>query len=87
MVGFDQRNPHHCFDLLSHSFHTVESIQPRAASLAACERNLLLCAAFFHDIGKIECATDRGDRLVFYVKSLLRLLSQFSTKWDTCRQK
>lgn len=66
MVGFDQRNPHHCFDLFSHSLHAVKSIQRRTASLPACERNLLLCAAFFHDIGKIECAMDRGDRLVFY---------------------
>jgi len=43
MKGFDQRNYHHCFDVLTHTARAVESIPPI--------KHLRL-AAFFHDIGK-----------------------------------
>lgn len=26
MVAFDQRNPHHCYDLFMHSLHTVDAL-------------------------------------------------------------
>ena len=66
MVGFDQRNPHHCFDLFSHSLKTVESIRMRTQEMPATEQFILLCSAFFHDIGKIACAKEKDGRLVFY---------------------
>ena len=45
MVAFDQRNPHHCYDLFLHTMHTVAGIKETAPAL-------LRVAAFFHDIGK-----------------------------------
>lgn len=43
MKGFDQNNPHHIYDVLTHTAVTVESIPP--------EKDLRL-SALFHDIGK-----------------------------------
>lgn len=59
MVGFDQRNPHHCYDLFNHSLHTVDGIESTAPVL-------LRVAAFFHDIGKPAVAMEKQGRLVFY---------------------
>jgi putative nucleotidyltransferase with HDIG domain len=59
MVGFDQRNPHHCYDLFTHSIYTVEGISNTAPAL-------LRVAAFFHDIGKPSVAMEKQGRLVFY---------------------
>lgn len=54
MVGFDQRNPHHCYTLFEHCLHAVANL-PATASLE------LKTAAFFHDIGKPVVATERLD--------------------------
>lgn len=43
MVGFDQRNVHHCYDVWEHTLHTVDAVPGNAA---------LRCAALLHDIGK-----------------------------------
>lgn len=59
IVGFDQRNPHHCYDLFKHSLHTVDGIENTAPVL-------LRVAAFFHDIGKTVVAMEKQGRLVFY---------------------
>jgi hypothetical protein len=59
MVDFDQRNPHHCYDLFHHSLHTVEGI-PQQSKI------LLRVAAFFHDIGKPDVAMEKQGKLVFY---------------------
>lgn len=59
MVGFSQRNPHHCYDLFMHSLHTVAGITETAPAL-------LRVAAFFHDIGKLYVAEEKQGRLVFY---------------------
>ncbi len=48
MVGLEQRNPHHCYDVWT---HTV-----KAVSLIENERLLRLCA-LFHDFGKPDCFT------------------------------
>ncbi len=46
MVGFDQRNIHHAFDVYTHSVHAVEN----------CPYDLpLRLAALFHDTGKPDC--------------------------------
>lgn len=65
MVKFDQRNPHHCYDLFAHTVHTVENVQKRLLS-ASKNNTLLLVAAFFHDIGKVHTAKAKEGRLVFY---------------------
>ena len=59
MVGFDQRNPHHCHNLFTHTLITVDGIANR-------EEKILLIAAFFHDVGKTKVAMEKAGRLVFY---------------------
>ena len=65
MVEFDQRNPHHCYDLFAHTVHTVENVRKRLHSSSK-NSILLLVAAFFHDIGKVHTAKPKEGRLVFY---------------------
>jgi len=48
MVDFDQKNPHHCFDVWEHSLHAVEAVPPEVE---------LRCAALLHDVGKPLCFT------------------------------
>ena len=48
MVGFDQKNYHHCYDLWEHTLHAVEAV---ADDLG------LRCAMLLHDIGKPCCFT------------------------------
>lgn len=50
MVGFEQKNAHHCYDLWEHTLHTVESID--TLNLTPEQAKKLKIAAFFHDIGK-----------------------------------
>lgn len=59
MVGFEQKNPHHCYDLMQHVLHTAEYLKDHSETE-------LKTAAFFHDIGKPETAFWKQDRLVFY---------------------
>ncbi|MBR5773515.1 MAG: HDIG domain-containing protein, partial [Clostridia bacterium] len=42
-VGFEQNNPYHCYDVLTHTAHAVEN---------APDDVVIRLAAFFHDIGK-----------------------------------
>lgn len=42
-VGFDQRNPHHCYDVYTHSVKTLANVPPNPA---------LRLAALLHDVGK-----------------------------------
>ena len=48
MVGFDQRNPHHCYDVWEHSLHALEAVPAETE---------LRCAALLHDVGKPMCFT------------------------------
>lgn len=50
MVGYEQKNMHHCYDLWKHTLHTVESID--TTGLTEEQAKKLKVAAFFHDIGK-----------------------------------
>ena len=43
MVGFDQRNHHHCYDVWEHTIHAVAAVPPEPE---------VRCAALLHDIGK-----------------------------------
>lgn len=48
MVGFDQRNRHHCYDVWEHTLH----------ALAAVPEDLVLrCTMLLHDVGKPDCFT------------------------------
>ena len=46
MVGFDQRNPHHCYDVWEHTLHALDAAPPDS---------VLRWAVLFHDMGKPEC--------------------------------
>lgn len=46
MVGFGQRNPHHCYDLWEHTLHALDAV-PSEESLRF--------AALLHDVGKPDC--------------------------------
>lgn len=47
-MGFDQRNPHHIYDIYTHTAHVVEATPPDLP---------LRLAALLHDIGKPRCFT------------------------------
>ncbi|KNZ41819.1 CCA tRNA nucleotidyltransferase [Acetobacterium bakii] len=49
MVGFDQKTPYHCYDILTHTAVSIENIQPVAH---------LRWAMLFHDVGKPETYTN-----------------------------
>ena len=44
MVGFEQKNPHHCYDVWEHTLHALEAVEA--------ENLLLRCTMLLHDIGK-----------------------------------
>ena len=48
MVGFDQRNYHHCYDIWEHTLHALAHVPGDL---------VLRCAVLLHDVGKPECFT------------------------------
>ncbi len=49
MVGFEQKNRHHCYDVWEHTLHALET--------SAEEDTVLRCALLLHDVGKPRCFT------------------------------
>lgn len=62
--GYNQNNPHHCYDLLEHSLNTVCGINRCDLSLR--DFLELRVAALFHDVGKPFVAFEKNGRTVFY---------------------
>ena len=48
MVGHDQKNYHHCYDVWEHSLHAMMAVPPEP---------ILRCAALLHDVGKPDSFT------------------------------
>ena len=48
MVGFSQRNRHHCYDVWEHSLHALDAVPGDL---------VLRCAMLLHDVGKPACFT------------------------------
>ena len=48
MVGFDQRNRHHCYDVWEHTLHALAAVTPEVE---------LRLTMLLHDIGKPNCYT------------------------------
>lgn len=48
MVGFDQRNIHHCYDVWEHTLHALDAVPGDV---------VLRCAMLLHDVGKPACFT------------------------------
>lgn len=65
MVGYEQNNPHHCYDLMGHSLRTVSGVLSRIDDVNT-YANLLKVAALYHDIGKPYVAAEKEGRFVFY---------------------
>ncbi len=58
LVGFDQKNPHHEFDIFTHTAHVLEAVPPTME---------LRLAALLHDVGKPACfSLDEGGVGHFY---------------------
>ena len=57
MVGFNQNNPHHCYELFEHTLRTVKDIPTGELSLE--EIKLLKIAAFLHDVAKPKIAQEQ----------------------------
>lgn len=51
-VGFDQRNPHHCYDVWEHTARSVGAAPPT---------RVLRWTMLFHDLGKPSCFTQDAD--------------------------
>ena len=66
MVGFEQKNSHHCYDLWEHTLRTVEGI--KANGLTPEQFKKLRIAAFFHDVGKPDVSkfNEQTGQQVFY---------------------
>ncbi len=57
-IGFDQRSPHHAYDLFTHIAHVTQAVSAESAPR---------WAALLHDIGKVPCFTqDETGRGHFY---------------------
>ena len=52
MVGMDQKNYHHCYDVWEHTLHAVDAVKVDS---------LLRCVALLHDIGKTKTMTLDAD--------------------------
>lgn len=65
MVGYEQNNPHHCYDLMEHSLRTVSGILSRIGDVNI-SADILKVAALYHDIGKPYVAAEKEGRFVFY---------------------
>lgn len=66
MVGFEQKNFHHCYDLWEHILRTVAGIKPDG--LTPEQFRKLRVAAFFHDIAKPDVSkiNEKTGQQVFY---------------------
>lgn len=57
-VGFDQRNPHHCYDVYTHSVKALEQVPPTP---------VLRLTALLHDVGKpVSFTLDESNTGHFY---------------------
>ena len=70
MIGFEQKNSHHCYDLWEHTLRTVEGIKPDGLTEEQFKK--IRVAAFFHDIGKPDVSTynPKTEQQVFYGHAL-----------------
>ncbi|MGN1019220.1 MAG: HDIG domain-containing metalloprotein [Aristaeellaceae bacterium] len=64
LQGYDQHNPHHHLDLLTHTTAVMASIDDTLLSPG--DAQTLRLAALLHDVGKPDVAKDKDGRHVFY---------------------
>lgn len=64
-IDFDQKNPHHCYDLFGHLLKSVDNIKA-SIDINNYDDKILLVAAIFHDVGKVDVAVCKDGKNVFY---------------------
>ena len=64
-IAFNQNNPHHCYDLYGHLLKTVDYLKD-LIDINSSEDRLLLVAALYHDVGKIDVSKLKDGKNVFY---------------------
>lgn len=66
MVGYEQKNIHHCYDLYNHTLHTVNGIDK--TNINEEELKKLKVAALFHDVAKpdVSSMNEKTGQQVFY---------------------
>lgn len=63
MIGFNQNNPHQCYDLFEHTLKTVKDIP--TGELSDNEIKLLKIAAFLHDVAKPHIAQIIDGKMIY----------------------
>lgn len=58
-IGFNQKNPHHVYDVYEHTLGVVDAIEPKLE---------LRLAAFLHDIGKPRCFSQDEEGIGHFYK-------------------
>ena len=73
MVGFDQQNPHHCFDVYEHTLATIESIEADP---------VLRWTMLLHDTGKPETffTDDKGGHFFGHYKNSTEIAKKTLTE-------
>lgn len=64
MKGYSQNNPHHCYDLLTHTLRSVNNLDIFCSNPK--ELPFLKVAALYHDVGKPSVVKQKNGRNVFY---------------------
>ena len=64
MKGYSQNNPHHCYDLLTHTLRSINNLDIFCSNPN--ELPLLKVAALYHDVGKPSVVKQKNDRSVYY---------------------
>lgn len=80
MVGFNQNNPHQCYDLFEHTLRTVKDIP--TGELSNEEIKLLKIAAFLHDVAKPVVAQDMFGKTTYFGNEIesARMAREFLTE-------
>lgn len=64
MYQFKQINPHHCYDLYTHSIYTVIHINKMNIDISV--KQYMLVAGLFHDTGKVDTMFIKNGVMHFY---------------------
>ena len=80
MIGSNQNNPHHCYDLFEHTLRTVTDMP--TGELSDKEIKLVKIAAFLHDVSKPKIAQEVSGKIIYQgnEKESARMARDFLTE-------
>ena len=67
MIGFDQNNPHHIYDVWEHTLHCLQEVEICETCIVEIDIIIRL-AVLFHDIGKPNCYTEDKNGIGHFYK-------------------